>query len=187
MGLRLPCLLACVCANAVAACGDGGEPPIAASLPDSADQVAFGVVHQITLDGILRVKLYSDTVYFYQASQTADLHGVVVEFYSPQGALSSTVRSREGTYDWRTQAMEARGDVVGTSPDGRRLETSILRYDRSKDQISGPNAFVFDGPESHLEGDGFTANPDLTEIEAVRPRSGRTEVSPATSPERQRQ
>ena len=116
-------------APVLTACGGTGEPPIAASLPDSADQVLFGVVHQITVDGILRVKLYSDTVFFYQASQTADLHGVEVEFYSAEGKLSSTVRSREGTYEWRTQAMEARVDVVGTSPDGRRLETSILRYD----------------------------------------------------------
>jgi len=167
-------------APTLTACGGSGEPPIAANLPDSADQVAWDVVHQITVDGILRVKLYSDTVFFYQASQSADLRGVTVEFYSAEGKLSSTVRSREGTYEWRTQAMEARGDVVGTSPDGRRLDTSILRYDRVKDQVSGPNAFMIDGPDSHLEGDGFTANPDLTEIVAVRPRSGRAEAnSPA--------
>lgn len=157
------------------ACSGEGQPPVTEVVPDSADQVLFGVTHHITIDGIRRVRLFADTAYFYQGTQTADLHGVRVEFYSPEGRLSSTVTSREGTYEWRTQAMEARGDVVGTSPDGRRLETSILRYDRQSERISGPNSFVFDGPDQHLEGDGFTANPDLTQIEAVGPRRGRIE------------
>jgi LPS export ABC transporter protein LptC len=144
--------------------------------------VLFGITHHITIDGILRVRLFADTTYFYQGSQTAELHGVQVEFYSPEGRLSSTVRSREGTYYWRTQEMEARRDVVGTSPDGRRLETSILRYDRTTEQISGPNSFVFDAPDRHLEGDGFTADPDLTRIEAVRPRRGRIQGAEVRRP-----
>jgi LPS export ABC transporter protein LptC len=148
------------------------------SAPDTADQIGFGVTHNVTIDGLLRIKLFSDTVYFYQTSQSADLIGVKVEFYSSEGRLSSTVRSLEGTYQWRTGDMEARGDVVAETPDGRRLTTSILRYDRVSAQISGTEPFVFDSPDSHLEGDGFTADPDFAVVTALGPRSGRISEAP---------
>lgn len=69
--------------------------------------------------------------------------------------------------------MEARSNVIATTPDNRRLTTEILRYDRTNEQISGPSTFVFDSPDRHLEGDGFTADPDFRQVEAVRPREGR--------------
>ncbi len=158
------------------ACGGAAEPPTEVAAPDTADQVLFGVEHNVTIEGVLRVKLFADTVYFYQGMQLADLIGVRVEFYAQDGALSSTVTSSEGTYLWRTRNMEARGDVVGESPDGRRLTTSVLRYERNFERISGPDAFVYDAPGQHIEGDGFTADPDLTDLRAVRPRRGRADI-----------
>ncbi len=164
-----------ITAAAGVGCGDVGQPPVAESLPDSADQILFGTKLNLTIDGVVRVKLEADTAFFYEASRKAELRTVRVQFLSPQGLLSSTITSHEGTYDWRTNNMEARGDVLAVTPDGRRLTTTILRYQRGTDEISGPEPFVFDAPDSHLEGDAFTADPDFRNVVATRPRRGRAD------------
>jgi hypothetical protein len=69
--------------------------------------------------------------------------------------------------------MEARGDVVARTPDERVLTTEVLRFSRAREEISGPEAFVFDGPDGHLEGDGFTSDPDFRNVLTDRPRRGR--------------
>lgn len=158
-----------------AACSDAGEPPTRLAAPDSADQVLYGMTHNVTIDGVLRARLDADTAYVYQNSQTADLVGVRVEFLSPRGTVSSTITADSGTYDFRGRDMEARGNVVAVTPDGRRLTTSILRYNRRSEEISGPAPFVFDAPDRHLEGSAFTADPEFSNVRAVEPRRGRAE------------
>lgn len=156
----------------VLGCGSAGEPPTTGAVPDSADQVLFGMKTILTVDGVLRVTVEADTAFLYQGPQTAEMRRVRVQFHSPQGVITSTVTAREGTYDWRGDNMEARGDVVAVTPDDRRLTTSVLRYNRRRDEISGPEPFVFDAPDRHLEGDGFTADPDFRNVTATRPRRG---------------
>lgn len=158
-----------------AACSDAGEPPTRLAAPDSADQVLYGMTHHVTIDGVLRAQLDADTAYVYQNAQTADLVGVRVEFLSPRGTVSSTITADSGMYDFRGRDMEARGNVVAVTPDGRRLTTSILRYNRRIEEISGPAPFVFDAPDRHLEGSAFTADPEFSNVRAVEPRRGRAE------------
>jgi len=173
MRSSLPLLMVGAFVVAALGCGEGGPPPTAAAVPDTADQVLWEVTHWITMDGVRRIKIDSDTVYMYETSQIAELYGVRVEFYSEEGSISSTVTSDEGTYELRTENMEARGNVVARTPDGRELITEILLFDRTSEMISGPEAFVFDSPERHLEGDGFTSDPDFRDVVATGARAGR--------------
>ncbi len=161
-------------AAGVLGCSGPGEPPTTQTAADSADQVLWPMRLTVTTDGVLRAVVEADTALIYQTSQTAQLYGITVEFHSATGELTSTVTAERGTYDLRTDDMEARGDVVAVTPDGRRLTTSVLRYDRSAGTISGPEPFVFDAPDRHLEGDAFTADPDFRNVSAVRPRRGRS-------------
>ena len=159
---------------ATAGCDRGQPPPTAESVRDTADQVGYNITMDLSIDGVRRIRLRADTVYNYQASQLAELLGLTVEFFGPNGELSSTVTAEEGTYEFRTEDMEARGDVVAVTPEGRRLTTEVLRYSRASGQITGPEAFVFDGPEGqHLEGDGFQADPEFRDVTTTRPREGR--------------
>ncbi len=155
-----------------AACSGSDAPPTTAVAADSADQVSFNMVHYITIDGIRRVVLEADTAFFYQKTQSVEMLGLKVDFYTQNGAHSSTITSRKGTYNWREQSMEARGDVVAVTPDGRRLTTDTLRYHRDRNEISGPSAFKFCGPDQQLEGDAFTSDPDFRRVETTRPRRG---------------
>jgi LPS export ABC transporter protein LptC len=157
---------------ALLACGNPGTPPTTVT-SDSADQIFYGLRHNLTIEGVLRAHLEADTAYFYEASQRADLKRVHVTFFSPEGRETSRLTSDSGSYDWRSGDMQARGNVLAVTPDGRRLRTSVLAYHRLTDRLSGPAAFVFDAPDRHLEGESFESDPDFRNVVATRPRRGR--------------
>jgi LPS export ABC transporter protein LptC len=70
--------------------------------------------------------------------------------------------------------MEARGNVVVVSEDGRRLETQQLRYDPARNEISSDSAFVLTEPTQRVSGIGFRADPNLNNVNILRAASGST-------------
>jgi len=159
-----------IVAWAATACSGMETPPTTVTSADSADQVGYGVTHILTADGIRRMRLQADSAYAYLRAQRHELFGLTVTFYSPDGVETSTLHARGGTYDWRTGNMEARGDVVTVSPEGNRLETSTLQYDRGRNLIIGPAPFHWRTPTQDVEGDAFTSDPDIRNVETTRAR-----------------
>ena len=154
----------------VAACETGIKPTATIAAPDSADQVQWGMSHYVTNGGIQRAQVRADTAYFYSPVQRAELRNVHITFYDPRGAQTSTLTSREGTYHWRTGDMEARGNVVVLRTDGATLSTEVIRYSQVRNQVSSDKEFVFDEPTRHIEGEGFTSDPDFKVVTAIRPK-----------------
>ena len=159
-----------LCAALVSACDTGIKPTATISAADSADQVLVGMSHFVTNAGIQRAHVRADTAYFYSPSQTAELRNVHITFYDTRGDQTSTLTSREGTYHWRSGDMEARGNVVVVRIDGATLRTEVLHYSQAKSQVSSDRPFVFDEPNRHIEGEGFTSDPDFKVVTAVRPK-----------------
>src|SRR3989449_9722096 len=153
-----------------AACETGIKPTATIAATDSADQVQFGMSHYVTPWGIRRARVRADPAYFYSPVQTAELRNVHITFYDPRGAQTSTLTSREGTYHWRTGDMEARGNVVVLRTDGATLRTEVIRYSQVRNQVSSDKEFVFDEPTRHIEGEGFTSDPDFKVVTAIRPK-----------------
>ena len=154
----------------VAACETGIKPTATIAAPDSADQVLLGMSHYVTDAGIQRAHVRADTAYFYSPAQTAELRNVHITFYDTRGAETSTLTSRQGTYHWRSGDMEARGSVVVVRTDGATLRTEVLRYNQARNQVTSDNPFVFDEPTRHIEGEGFTSDPDFKVVTAIRPK-----------------
>lgn len=168
-------LLALALALSGAACGDdtGVTPRIANVRADSADQVLSGVRVALHDEGLLRGRLVADTAYVYDESTRFEMVNVRVTFATATGADDGTLTAREGTYNTRLGTMEARGDVVVTNPDGRRLETQQLRYVQSTNQISSDSAFVATMPDGRrVEGVGFVSDPELQNIRIKRTTGG---------------
>jgi len=107
------------------------------------------------------------------------LRVVRTTFFTETGVKDATLTSREGTYNVRSGNMEARGNVVVISEDGRRLETPQLRFDPGRNEISGDSAFVLTRPEDVLTGVGFVTDPNLTRIRINSAASGYTKKSVA--------
>ena len=168
--LFLTFLLDVVALTVLSSCNNGARPTATITAADTADQVLIDMTHYVTDDGVVRARVRADTAYFYQASQTAELRNVHVTFYDTDGRETSTMTAREGTYHWVSGDMEGRGNVVVVGAgDGRTLRSQVMRYNARANQVSSDQAFVFDAPGRHVEGDGFTSDPNFRNVTALRP------------------
>ena len=164
-----PTFLVAAGISVLSACSDSAPPPTPFVIADSADQIMFGVTATITHDGVMQAMIEADTAFQYELRQVTEFKGLTVYFYNSMGARTSTLTSREGTFHWISEDMEARGNVVAVTPDDRRLTTEVLVYQKLRNQISGSMPFEYDAPDQHLEGDAFTSDTDFRNVEATRP------------------
>jgi lipopolysaccharide export system protein LptC len=164
----LPVLLCA--AAALVACEETQAPPVAQQsiLPDSAEQMLFGVHFFLTDGGVRRAELFADTAYMYDQNTRTELRTVKTNFFDATGKENATLTSREGSYSFRLNTMEGRGNVVVVTPEGRRLETEQLRYDPARDEISSDSAFTLTEPDRVTSGIGFTSDPDMNNIHVLR-------------------
>jgi LPS export ABC transporter protein LptC len=151
---------------ATVACGDTGGPPPVLTAADTAQQVIFGLNHLVTVDGVLRARLESDSAYYFEESQIYDLFKVHVTFFGVTGEETSDLTSDLGTYRLRTGDMTARVNVVGHSKDGRVLTTSELHYNKGTHSLIGPDPFTLECEGQKMRGAKFTADPDFSNVRA---------------------
>jgi len=151
-------------------CKSGTPVTATQAVLDSADQVLIGMTHFVTESGVLRARVRADTAYFFSNTQRAELRTVHVTFYDQAGKPTSTLTSREGTHHWRTGDMEARGNVIVIrDKDGATMKTDVMFYNQVRNEVSSDKSFVWDEPGRHVEGDGFTSDPEFKKITAKRP------------------
>jgi LPS export ABC transporter protein LptC len=162
------------------ACGDGGDAPLVAEeilrLNSEANQIVIGLDHYVTSEGIRRAHVEADTAFFLENQALVELRIMKVTFYNAMGEVTSILTSREGTYEWDTGNMVAETDVVVRNPvEGRRIETSILYYERAADRIwSDAATKMIEADGTVVEGTAFESNSrmdqaDLTSARLVRP------------------
>ncbi len=169
--MRPHLLLALVAMCALAACQQSNSPQTtkAKVVPDSADQVLFGVKFFLADGGIRRAELVADTAYMYEDNTRTDLRVVNTTFFKSGGEKDAVLTSLTGTYNVRLGNMEARGNVVVVSTDGRRLTTPHLRYDPARNEISSDSSFtLIDNGGRTNEGIGFLADPDLNNVRVLK-------------------
>jgi len=156
-------------------CGRGQHNPSAPHNPlaDSADQVVFGARSKMTDGGVSKSDLYADTAYFFDDNTRIEMRGhVMVTFFTDVGAKNAVLTSKEGTYNNRTGNMEARGNVIVNTVDGRHLTTPVLRFNQTRNEISSDSSFVTTDSTRRLTGIGFTSDPNMTNIHCLKACSG---------------
>lgn len=176
--LALALALAFTAAVTASACTKTGEEMTAGAdgpaLLDSADQIAFGFRTLVTDGGLLRAEIFADTAIFLDQSTRASLRTVHGDFFGATGAKEATLTARVGNLNTRSNVLEAWGDVVITSVDGRVLKTPMIRYIQSQNQVTSDSAFVLTEPgEKEISGVGFRTDPSLNAVEVLKVRSGR--------------
>ena len=169
-------ILLILSASALSACSDSQRPPTSSVLPDSVDSAAYGFVKYITADGVERARLEADSAYHYPALEAWELFNLRIQFRTTHGEIRSTLTSKAGTYNWRTQDMEARDSVRAVTPDDRVLTTCSITYDKGRDEISGPCAFVYVSPDRRFTGASFTSDPDFRNVTALEASGIATEI-----------
>jgi LPS export ABC transporter protein LptC len=168
----------------IAGCTSGKTPPVAARDPlaDSADQVFYHAKSRLTDHGVMKSELHADTGYFFDDNTRIEMRVDTTYFFTVTGAPNAVLTSREGTYNTRTGNMEARGNVIVTGVDGRRLTTPQLRYAQAQNQISSDSPFVLtDTSHRQTTGVGFTSDPDMNNVRCLRLCAGTAGVVNLTS------
>jgi len=181
---RLAIGIAAIVLSGMSACKSGTTPPVAARDPlaDSADQVFYHAKSRVTDHGVMKSELHADTGYFFDDNTRIEMRVDTTYFFTVTGAPNAVLTSREGTYNTRTGNMEARGDVIVTGVDGRRLTTEQLRYAQAQNQISSDSPFVLtDTAHRHTTGVGFTSDPDMNNVRCLRECAGTAGVVNLTS------
>ncbi len=164
-------LLALAGLAGIAGCGGGaGHPTATVQAPDSADQVLVGFSHYLTDNGVRRSRVDADTALFFEDTQLTLLRHVRAVFFDSTGAEVSTLTADSAAYRWQDGSMNAGGQVVLVAPDGRRLQTTRIRYEQPTNLITTDQHFILDRGTEHLEGDGFRADPDFRNVAVSRPR-----------------
>jgi LPS export ABC transporter protein LptC len=137
-----------------------------------ADQVVFDLDTDIKDLGTLRARLHADTAYIWEDSAKTLMFPLDLKLYDENGGETARLTAREGELDSRTDRMVARGDVVLVTTEGsRRILTEELHYDPRAGRIwSDVRTIMFDGT-SRLEGEGFRADHQMTDIEVFRSTS----------------
>jgi LPS export ABC transporter protein LptC len=164
----------------VAACDRGGDSAGERQIRDlPADQFALAMSTDIREDGALRARVFGDTVYTWEESARMLLFPLEVELFDEHGAPTGLLTAEQGELDTRTHLMSATGSVVLVSADStRRILTDELHYDPGRDRIWSDVPTVLLEGESRLEGSGFEASGDLTEVEVFGSTSEGIEVEP---------
>ena len=158
------------------ACRETTSTPVAttATAADSADQFMVGMEVLLHEGGLKRARVLADTAYFFNDNTRLRMHGVNAEFFTSTGASDGRMTANVAHYDTRQMHLEAFGDVVVISVEGRRLNTPHLIYDQAQNQMSSDSAFTMTDPENTFEGIGFTTTPNLTTIRVGRNIRGHT-------------
>ena len=170
--------LALTLAGLLAACG-GGEDPVDErgfrSLP--ADHIVLQMDTDIKDLGTLRARLHADTAYIWEDSAKTLMFPVDLKLYDEDGGQTAHLTANEGELDSQTNRMFARGNVVlVTADEERRILTEELHYDPQTGRIwSDVHTVMFEG-ESRLEGTGFRANSDMTDVEVFESTGENIEI-----------
>lgn len=173
-GRWLPALAVAV----LAACGGGEDPVSGSGLQDlPADQVMLDMNTDIKDMGSLRARLHADTAHMWEDSAKILMFPVDLKLYDKNGAQTAHLTADEGELHSQTNRMVARGNVVLVTVDGdRRILTEELHYDPQRERIwSDVHTVMFEG-ETRLEGAGFRANSEMTDVEVFESTGENIEI-----------
>ena len=118
----------------ISACGK--EEPKAPQFPmDIPDQVMENTTITFTEQGIKSAVIYAKHLAVYERLDLKKARGVRVDFYDQEGNHTSVLVADSGLIQEKRQNLEALGNVVVTTEEGIKLETSSLRWDPQKRKI----------------------------------------------------
>ena len=141
---------------------------VARGIDPLADQVVFGSRTLVTDAGLRRAEVFSDTSLFYDDNTRMDMRVVRMIFFSASGSKDAVMTSRTARYMTRDNVLEARGNVVINTIDGRRLVTEQAKYDSRVNQISSDSAFVLTEEGREASGIGFVSDPDMNNLRIIK-------------------
>lgn len=111
--------------------------------------------------------------------------GVFVDFFGPDGKVTSTLTAREGLRYETKGKVVVRDSVVWESIEQQRLETEELIWDENTGRVFSNKFAVIRTPDEIIYGYGFEANQDFSRsrIRAIEGRIKVDDLAPSSKEE----
>ena len=147
----------------ISACGK--EEPKAPQFPmDIPDQVMENTTITFTEEGIKSAVIYAKHLAVYERLDLKKARGVRVDFYDQEGNHTSFLVADSGLIQEKRQNLEALGNVVVTTEEGIKLETSSLRWDPQKRKIVTDDFVKITKKKDVITGYGLEADEELKHL-----------------------
>ncbi len=150
-------------------CGSSSQPP------ETSEREAGGPVQVIrdlelreTTAGALEWVLRARRAVRGGATEPTRLESLKVDFYQGSDAVRSILTADSGSVDSRKGTLVARGNVLVRNPEGDRLETEELFWDRKNGRVQSDRFVRFVHGGDILTGIGFRSDPNLDHYQILR-------------------
>jgi LPS export ABC transporter protein LptC len=98
-------------------------------------------------------ELIAKEAHYFDATQTVSLKDVLLKL-GPLGENYYTIKGNKGDYCRKREEIVLKGNVVGTSATGYRIETTQLVYRQGDESVVTDKAIRLTGPFFKVKGDG---------------------------------
>jgi LPS export ABC transporter protein LptC len=152
-----------------AGCGTPVPEPIeegtSASMPT---QTFRNLELRETTEGKLEWVLRARTAWQGASGAPTRLESLRVDFYQRSDEIRSVLTADSGRVDSREGNLEARGNVVVITPEGNRLETEQLSWDRKGARVTSEVEVRLVRGRDVLTGIGFESDPNLERFRLLK-------------------
>ncbi|MEX0722019.1 MAG: LPS export ABC transporter periplasmic protein LptC [Balneolaceae bacterium] len=87
---------------------------------------------------------------------------VYIEIFNEQGEIDTIVDADSAVHHPKKSEFEMYGNVRVQAPEGKKLNSDYLKWERNKDRVSTPEFVIFISPPDSIAAQGFFGNTDLT-------------------------
>lgn len=120
----------------------------------SADDVMYGVTHNMSSDGIREARLEADSMLMWNDSTHTWVMGMTLRVYGDRGGQRATITADRGRFDMSTNELMAVGNAMLTIPgQAREIRTEVLNFSQDGDRIWSDVPVVMRESGCEIEGD----------------------------------
>ncbi|MGN8225888.1 LPS export ABC transporter periplasmic protein LptC [Gracilimonas sp. BCB1] len=126
---------------------------------------SWGINMEIMEDGKLTLKLsgtYAASIKNENQNITKISGPVYIEIFDEAGKPDTFVYTDSAVHLPDKSAFEMFGSVRVNAPEGKKLRSEYLKWERQKDRVSTPEFVIFISPPDSIAAEGFFGDSDLT-------------------------
>ena len=147
--------LATLAALVAVACLTEAEDETTAGFEEiSADEVVYGVSHNMSKDGIREARLEADSMLMWRDSSHTWVMQMTLLVFDDQGSQRATITADRGRFDMATNELMAVGNAVLSIPgQEREIRTEVLNFSQESDRVWSDVSVVMREAGCEIEGD----------------------------------
>lgn len=161
-----PARLAVIAAVAALACLNDTEDTAGTGFGEaSADDVMYGVSHNMTKDGIREARLEADSMLMWNDSTHTWAMQMTLRVYNDQGGQRATITADRGRFDMSNNELMAVGNAVLTIPgQDREIRTEVLNFSQQSERVWSDVTVVMREGDCEIEGDRLESDISFDQV-----------------------